>query len=603
VTLTPAAISDIQCRIATPFTVDCSALSAPTVPHACDNVHTTVNAALSHNLSGHTVYMHAPTAVMPDLVQHYLKCKSAAPDQKTKCVFVVSQFLYNKHSALFEGMHVIQKYGKNLPVNLRHNPDKPAVLSRTQTVLYVLYDGPVTPAMKGVIAVTDPPVLEVPAALLSPSQVCMSFSGLISGAPATIGMDSFAQGMGYIHPAFVQQHQLVTVPINNVKVMLGDGVTSSHATAACKVHLKLGSFTCITWLLVMHIPAPLDVLMGDAFLRQYGAHLEYDKRALIISTRMRHHTIYTIEAKAEHMQSVRPPVQDKAASGPILLSALQVKRVIRKEKGKGKGMNMIFCTIISEGPITDLPDIPIHEPLNPTELHDLSKLNPKVADLINNSHEVFPVKLPLSELRSDMPELIPLQPGAKPANVPMFRYSPAEDAEIKKQIQLLLDQNLIHPSTSPYGAPVLIVPKRDGTWRMCIDYRALNKITIKNSYPLPRIDDLLDKLQGAKYFSALDLMAGYHQLRLRDSDVPKTAFKTTSGLFEYKVMTFGFTNAPSVFQAIMNKVFSEAGILNKFVLVYMDDILIFSKTEEEHLFHLKQVFEVLKKEKLIAKFS
>jgi len=426
----------------------------------------------------------------------------------------------------------------------------------------------------------------------------MTFSGLVSGAAATVGLDSYAQGLGYIQPSFVQQHQLATVPINRVKVLLGDGLAQSSATSACKVHIKLGSFTCIAWLLVMAIPPHLHVLLGDGFLRQHGAHLEYDRKALIISTPTRHHIIYTTEAKAEKAQQAKPVLKDVSTSTPVMLSAMQLKRFFRKDKSKSK--RVILCIVQPETVVTELPT---HEPLSPKESHDLSKIPLDVAHLIRKFPDVFPVKLNLPDLREDMPELIPLQPGAQPTNVPMYRYSPAEDAEVQKQIQVLLEQGLINPSTSPYGAPVLLVPKPDGTWRMCIDYRALNKITVKNSYPLPRIDDLLDMLQGAKYFSALDLMAGYHQLRLRDSDVPKTAFKTKFGLYEYKVMTFGFSNAPSVFQAVMNKVFSQAGILNKFVLVYMDDILIFSKTKEEHLQHLQTVFQVLQKEKLVAKFS
>ena len=182
----------------------------------------------------------------------------------------------------------------------------------------------------------------------------------------------------------------------------------------------------------------------------------------------------------------------------------------------------------------------------------------------------------------------------------MFRYSPLEVAEIERQVQLMIEQGLIEPSTSPYGAPILLVKKKDGSWRVCIDYRALNKITIKNSYPIPRIDDLLDKLSGARYFSTLDLMMVYHQLPLRESDIPKTAFKTPVGLFQYKVLSLGLTNAPSAFQMVMNNIFREAG-LNRHVLVYLDDIRIFSRTEKNHLKHIRQVLEVFKKYKLAAK--
>ena len=158
-------------------------------------------------------------------------------------------------------------------------------------------------------------------------------------------------------------------------------------------------------------------------------------------------------------------------------------------------------------------------------------------ELVYKYKDVFPVKLKgANEVRADMPEVVPTVPGASIPNRPAYRYSPFEAAEIERQVQELLEQGLIEPSTSPYGAPVLLVKKPDGSWRFCVDYRALNKNTVRNSYPLPRIDDLLDKLQGAKYFSSLDLLAGYHQLGLRKEDIQKTAFKTSAGLFQFRVL-------------------------------------------------------------------
>ena len=196
-------------------------------------------------------------------------------------------------------------------------------------------------------------------------------------------------------------------------------------------------------------------------------------------------------------------------------------------------------------------------------------------------------------------EVIPLIPGAHPVNRPMFRYSQPEMAEMTKQVKALLDVGLIQKSTSPFVAPVLFVKKKDGTQRMCVDYRGLNKITVPNRYPLPRVDDLLDKLQGAKVFSSLDLLSGYHQTRLTDSDVPKTAFRTPFGLFEYKVMPFGLTNAPSVFMATMNDMLAHL----PFCVVYLDDILIFSKTPAEHVQHVAAVLEVLEKNQFLIKLK
>ncbi|WVZ89757.1 hypothetical protein U9M48_036122 [Paspalum notatum var. saurae] len=182
-----------------------------------------------------------------------------------------------------------------------------------------------------------------------------------------------------------------------------------------------------------------------------------------------------------------------------------------------------------------------------------------------------------------------------------YRVAPKEQELIKENIYELLGKGFIRPSSSPWAFPILFVDKKDGTRRMCVDYRALNDVTIKNKYPLPRIDDLLDQLQGACVFSKIDFRSGYHQMKIRPFDIPKTAFITRFGLYEYTVMSFGLTNAPAYFMNLMNKVFME--YLDKFVVVFIDEILIYSKTEEEHEEHLSLVLQKLREHKLYAKLS
>ncbi|GJT10244.1 putative reverse transcriptase domain-containing protein [Tanacetum coccineum] len=182
-----------------------------------------------------------------------------------------------------------------------------------------------------------------------------------------------------------------------------------------------------------------------------------------------------------------------------------------------------------------------------------------------------------------------------------YRLAPSEMKELSEQLQELSDKDFIRPSSSPWGAPVLFVKKKDGSFRMCIDYRELNKLTVKNRYPLPRIDDLFDQLQGSSIYSKIDLRSGYHQLRVREQDIPKTAFRTRYGHYEFQVMPFGLTNAPAVFMDLMNRVCRP--YLDKFVIVFIDDILIYSKNEKEHEEHLKAILGLLKEEKLYAKFS
>nr|GEY70093.1 putative reverse transcriptase domain-containing protein [Tanacetum cinerariifolium] len=213
----------------------------------------------------------------------------------------------------------------------------------------------------------------------------------------------------------------------------------------------------------------------------------------------------------------------------------------------------------------------------------------------------FPEDLPGIPPARQVEFQIDLVPGAAPVARAPYRLAPSEMRELAEQLQELSDKGFIRPSSSPWGAPVLFVKKKDGSFRMCIDYRKLNKLTVKNRYPLARIDDLFDQLQGSSVYSKIDLQSGYHQLRVREEDIPKTAFRTHYEHYKFQVMPFGLTNAPAVFMDLMNRVCKP--YLGKFVIVFIDDILIYSKYKEEHEGHLELILELLKKEELYAKFS
>ncbi|GJW44818.1 putative reverse transcriptase domain-containing protein [Tanacetum coccineum] len=214
--------------------------------------------------------------------------------------------------------------------------------------------------------------------------------------------------------------------------------------------------------------------------------------------------------------------------------------------------------------------------------------------IVRDFPDVFPEDLPGLPLTRQVEFQIDLIPGAAPVARAPYRLAPSEMKELLEQLKELSDKGFIRPSSSPWGAPVLFVKKKDGSFRMCIDYQELNKLTVKNRYPLPRIDDLFDQLQGSSVYSKIDLRSGYHQLRVQEEDILKTAFRTRYDHYEFQVMPFGLTNAPAVFMDLMNRVCKP--YLDKFVIVFIDDILIYSKNKQEHEEHLKLILELLKKE-------
>jgi hypothetical protein len=234
-------------------------------------------------------------------------------------------------------------------------------------------------------------------------------------------------------------------------------------------------------------------------------------------------------------------------------------------------------------------------------LHHVGELKLEDILVVREFPDVFPDDLPGMPAERVIEFKIELQPGTAPISKASCKISLVELKELKIQLQGLLDKGYIHPSISPWGCSTLFMEKKDKESCLCVDYRSLNAVTIKNKYPLPRIDILFDQLVGAQVFSKIDLHSGYHQIKIRAEDIPKTAFTTRYGLFEYIVMSFGLANAPAHFMYLMNYVFMPE--LDKFVAVFIDDILIYSRSMEEHEEHLRIVLQWLQDHQLYAKFS
>ncbi|KAG7594099.1 Zinc finger CCHC-type [Arabidopsis thaliana x Arabidopsis arenosa] len=301
-----------------------------------------------------------------------------------------------------------------------------------------------------------------------------------------------------------------------------------------------------------------DVILGMDWLGKYKAHIDCHRGRIQFER----------EEGMLKFQGIR------TTSGSLVISAIQAERMLEK------GCEAYIATITTNevGANAELKDIPI----------------------ANEFTDVFEAVRGLPPDRSD-PFTIELELGTTPISKAPYRMAPAEMAELKKQLEELLDKGFIRPSSSPWGAPVLFVKKKDSSFRLCIDYRGLNKVTVKNKYPLPRIDELLDKLRGARWFSKIDLASGYHQILIEPSDVRKTAFRTRYGHYEFVVMPFGLTNAPAAFMKMMNGIFRE--FLDEFVIIFIDDILVYSKDRETHQNHIRTVLERLREQKLFAKLS
>lgn len=387
---------------------------------------------------------------------------------------------------------------------------------------------------------------------------------------------------------------LVPQPAGITKVRTADD-TDAQLLGYVKVHLQIGAYTDRVTLLVMARQLEgVDILLATDWMQARRVDQSFKDGVVRCWKGGKQFLLRPREQASQ--KAVQQGVINALQAHPKdkLIKSISAKRALR---AIAYGATALMVRVQTR-PITSEPGLAAVAP-QPGEATDGTPA-PGVQKLLAAYADVFQDLQGLPPER-EVVHSIPLLEGSRLPHKRMYRLSPREKEEVEKQVKQLLEMGLIRPSASPFGAPVLFVDKPDGSLRMCLDYRALNEITVKRRFPMPNMEELFDQLSGAKIFSSLDLQQGYYQIRIPEADVPKTAFMTHLGQFEYLVLCMGLTNAPATFQETMNKVFAPH--LRKFVLVYLDDILVYSKTPEEHMLHLKQVLETLRQHKLYAKLK
>ena len=341
-----------------------------------------------------------------------------------------------------------------------------------------------------------------------------------------------------------------------VSVPNGDTMISERIVPGSRLVIQNKDFSADLIVLGIH---DFDIVLGMEWLSKHRATLDCNKKEV---------RLVSPEEPGVIIRGIRREI------APSLINAMTASKILRKGY---QGYLAFVVDRRQEG--TRLEDIPILKEFPDVFPDDISSLPPD----------------------REVEFTIDLIPGTEPISIPSYRMAPAELRELKAQLEELLSKGFIRSSISLWGPPVLFLKKKDGSLRLCIDYRQLNRVTIRNQYPLPRIDELFDRLKGSRVYSKSDLRSGYHRLRVRENDVSKTAFRTRYGHYKFLVMPFGLTNASAVFMDLMNRVFSP--YLDKFVIVFIDDILVYSGSLEEHAEHLQTVLQILRERQLYAKFS
>ena len=557
----------------------------PFTQHA---VNMTLDQLLKLDFAGQRTWCIPPFNTIHRLWKHYQSCKARAPDTTSLIlVLPVRPYLSGLTATMKQLMHYppdCSLFTRPEPTELQ--PDRRVPIFPLPHALAVYLDAPATPAHAQTNyfpavpahpipdAATPYPDLAFVGTSVAPSMPeavpLLIVIGTCAGRLVKVLIDCGAS-RDFVGFHAIRRLQLPTSRLSApLRVKLANGTIASTDLTVCTT-LTLADWSEECPFVVTEL-AGVDFILGKPWLARHNPQIDWASNTIL---------------EPFYLEAVSSPCTPTLS----MLSASRMAKVISMRDSE-----VYLCTIkeVVQPSSSDVPD-----PLCPStsmsargeqELHKLL-------------HELSFAFDPPSgiNLRCGVRHTIELKPGSKPPIHGLRRMSPAELEELQKQLTQYLEKGWIRPSTSAFGAPVVFAKKADGTLRFCIDYRALNAITVKNAYPLPRIDDMLDQLHGAKFFTSLDLSSAYHQIPMDPADVHKTAFRTRYGHYEFLVMPFGLTNAPATCQAVMNDILRP--YLDRFTTIYLDDCLIWSRTEEEHLEHIRLVLTAMSQANLKFKIS
>lgn len=588
-----------------PFTVD-AACDEDGYNSMCSRFYSTANSFLDtdafHFKSNDTLWINPPFDDPGPFLRHYLDLKAHSPG--LSCMFILPLWRGQPWRTDLQHFQLIKTYPAGTDLFTRPVvPGQPLreAVGPTRWPTQVWYDPPSSTPLLSTLGPSSPPTTPTSPPLAPPckpppppepplshvvslsdpaaSEQLITFEATARGfrdnsfAASTL-LDSGAS-RNFVSAQYVKTLDLPIKKGEKTRVRQANGQITATSDYV-ELTYTLGDLIFTDTFTVL-AALSFDVILGKPWLTRYNPDINWtDNTVALRGTTLR---------AAKHD---RPPVV-------TTLTAHKMRKVLRKQ-----GVDAFIATL-DDLDAMDAITPPLEDPLTSVTTDQTSEWTSKLHTLLRRHRQTFNAPETLPPERPGFDHTIDLEPDSKPPPQRTYRMSPAELQEVCKQLEQLLEAGWIRPSNSPYGAPILFAKKKDGSLRMCIDYRALNSITVKDKHPLPRIEELFDIMAGAACFSVMDLHSGYHQVRVRPEDIQKTAFRTRFGLHEFTVLPFGLTNAPATFMRLMNHVLRP--FLDKFVVVFLDDICVFSPDPETHLQHLDQVLTALAANDLRVKLS